>query len=144
MKSITLPLLLVLASLAMAQSKPYSSKPRPTNSDLRTAKALKLDSKSTHHSSVAAPPPTLKTSTVDEQINKLSKQNMAAAKQSSKKASRPVVASLPKAEPASTTNKPITFGYQKPKGGTTTANTSASGGRSRGPGLHGRVNPRAR
>src|SRR5438067_5946383 len=105
MKSITLTLLLAFASPAMAQSKPYSSKPRPTNSDLRTSRALKLDSKSTHHAAAITPPFTLKTSTVDQQLNSLSKQNMAAAKQSSKKASRPVVASLPKTETASTANK---------------------------------------
>jgi hypothetical protein len=138
MKSITLPLLLVFASLALAQSKPYSSKPRPTNSDLRTSRALKLDSKSTHHSSAVTPPSTLKTSTVDQELDKLSKQNMAAAKQSTKKASRPVVASLPKAETASTANKPITFGYQKPKAGP--SSTAKSGGSGRGPGVHGRIN----
>ena len=139
MKSITLPLLLVFASLAMAQSKPYSSKARPSNSELRTSRALKVDSGSMHHSSVAAPPSTLKTTTVDEQLNKLARQNMAAAKESSKKSSRPAVAPLPKTETASAPEKPMVFSYQKPKAGPSAANTSSKSS-GRGPGVHGRMN----
>jgi hypothetical protein len=139
MKSITLPLLLVFASLAMAQSKPYSSKPRPTNSDLRTSRALKTNSGSIHHSSVVATPSTIKTTTVDEQLNKLAKQSMANAKDSSKKPSRAAVAPLPKTETASAPEKPMTFSYQKPKAGPSAANTSSKSS-GRGPGVHGRIN----
>ena len=139
MKSITLPLLLVFASLAMAQSKPYSSKPRPTNSDLRTSRALKLDSGSTRHSSAVAPPSTLKTTSVDEQLNKLAKQSMANAKGSAKKSTRAAVAPLPKTETASAPEKPMTFSYQKPKAGPSSANSSSKSS-GRGPGVHGRIN----
>ncbi len=140
MKSITLPLLLVFASMAMAQSKPYSSKPRPTNSDLRSSRALKLDSGSTHHSSVVAPPSTLKTTSVDEQLNKLAKQSMANAKDSTKKSTRTaVVAPLPKTETASAPEKPMAFSYQKPKAGPSSANSSSKSS-GRGPGVHGRIN----
>jgi hypothetical protein len=138
MKAITLPLLLVFASLAMAQSRPYSSKPRPTNSDLRTSRALKLNSGSTHHSSVAAPPSTLKTTTVDEQLNSLAKQSMVNAKGSSKKSTRTAMAPLLRTETASTPEKPMVFSYQKPKAGPSAANTSTKGS-GRGPGVHGRI-----
>ena len=137
-------MLLVFASLAMAQSKPYSPKPQRSASDLRAERALKLDSKGTvHHSSSAvAPPSTLKTTPVDQQLNRLEKKDMASAKDSAKKSSHPTyVTKLPKENDA---NKPVEFAYKKPKGGVTTTNTATSGSRSRGSGLHGRVNPHAR
>jgi hypothetical protein len=85
----------------------------------------------------------LKSSTIDQQLTKLDKQSMAAAKETSRKASHPTAVRPPKTDTVSETNKPITFAYQKPKAGPTATNTTG-GGRSRGSGLHGRVNPRGR
>src|SRR5581483_6842729 len=146
MKSIPLALLLILPSLALAQSKPYSSKPysaRPysakperSSSDLRAGRALKVSPKAAPRSSATTPPSTLKTTSLDQQLDKLAKKNMAAAKDSSRKASRPAPMKLPKTETASAANKPITFGYQKPKAGPSAVNKT--GGARRGPSVRGR------
>lgn len=124
----------------MAQSKPYSSKPQRSTSDLRTERALKVESKgAAHHgNSTVSAPSTLKTTPVDQQLNKLEKRDLASAKDTTKKSAHPVpVAKLPKENDA---NKPVVFEYHKPKAGTATTNTSSGASRSRGSGLHGRVN----